>query len=203
MGRHRQRKSFIWEIKRERSKKSAHGQVLVNDDQAAPGSELPSSGPAPPESIASTSPRAARDSAKSSAKSPVVIRSRIARPSGVMRGSPARRCRRKSSRSCWPLVTAPLWRVETTTATLMAPMWHIRRPDQHHVLAVVDNPRGPAPLLCVHRSPEGELDGAPHERRWGGTQFVGQGGKCFGLAGMNADVSANRSAAFLVVTQRG
>ncbi len=60
----------------------------------------------------------ASESANSSAKSPITIRVRISRPSGVIRGSPPRRWRRSSSSRSCPVVTPPLCRSPTLGALL-------------------------------------------------------------------------------------
>jgi hypothetical protein len=62
----------------------------------------------PPPSNGSASEMAARESANSSARSPIVMRRRMALPSSLSRGSPARRWRRNSASSSSPLVTSPL-----------------------------------------------------------------------------------------------
>lgn len=61
----------------------------------------------PPPSSGSDALISANESANSSARSPITRRVRISRPSGVIRGSPARRWRRSSSSRSWPVVDTP------------------------------------------------------------------------------------------------
>lgn len=69
-----------------------------------------SSDSGPPPRRGSEALISASESANSSARSPITIRVRISRPSGVMRGSPPRRCRRNSSSNSCPVATWPLCR---------------------------------------------------------------------------------------------
>lgn len=125
----------------------------------------------------------ASESANSSAKSPITIRVRISRPSGVIRGSPPRRWRRSSSSRSCPVVTPPLCRSPTLGALLArrdggTPPVHgpVRSSDVKAVMKVRIDPtkqsNSPSPAAFPVRFPT-ESRSIPKDRERAGQGVAG------------------------------